>query len=49
MSQDANELKCAKIDVKMSTFLEFLLHLPTWCHFNACESWKVVLIEQYGY
>jgi len=30
----ANELKQAKIDVKTSTFLQFLLHLPMWCHFN---------------
>jgi hypothetical protein len=24
----------AKIDVKMSNFLLFLLHLSMWCHFN---------------
>jgi len=30
----ADELKRAKIDVKMSTFLQFMLHLSMWCHFN---------------
>jgi hypothetical protein len=30
----ANEFKQAKIDVKTSTFLQFLLHLFMWCHFN---------------
>jgi hypothetical protein len=27
----ANEFKRAKIDVKTSTFLQFLLHLFMWC------------------
>jgi hypothetical protein len=30
----ADELKQAKIDVKMLTFLQFLLYLSMWCHFN---------------
>jgi hypothetical protein len=29
-----DELKQAKIDVKTSTILQFLLHLSMWCHFN---------------
>jgi hypothetical protein len=29
-----DELKQAKIDVKMLFFLQFLLHLSMWCHFN---------------
>jgi hypothetical protein len=29
-----DELKQAKIDVKTSTFLQFLLLLSMWCHFN---------------
>jgi hypothetical protein len=29
-----DELKQAKIDVKMLTFLQFLLDLFMWCHFN---------------
>jgi len=29
---DADELKQVKIDVKMSIFLQFLLHLFIWCH-----------------
>jgi hypothetical protein len=37
MSSDqwgVDELKRAKIDVKMLTFLQFLLHFSMWCHFN---------------
>jgi hypothetical protein len=30
----ANEFKRAKNDVKALTFLQFLLHLPVWRHFN---------------
>jgi hypothetical protein len=30
----ADEFKWTKIDVKMSTFLQFLLHLSMCCHFN---------------
>jgi hypothetical protein len=30
----ADEFKRAKNDVKASNFLQFLLHLPMWCHFN---------------
>jgi len=30
----AYEFKQAKIDVKMTNFLQFLLHLFMWCHFN---------------
>jgi hypothetical protein len=29
-----DEFKPTKIDVKTSTFLQFLLHLFIWCHFN---------------
>jgi hypothetical protein len=29
-----DEFKKAKIDVKTSTFLQFLLYLSMWCHFN---------------
>jgi len=29
-----DELKQAKIDVKTSIFLQFLLHLFMWCHFK---------------
>jgi len=32
--QGVDELKQTKIDLKMSTFLQFLLHLSMWCHFN---------------
>jgi hypothetical protein len=32
--QGVDELKRAKIDVKISNFLQFLLHLSMWCHFN---------------
>jgi hypothetical protein len=31
----ADEFQWAKIDVKMSTFLEFLFHLSMWCHYNS--------------
>jgi hypothetical protein len=41
----ADELKQSKIDVKMSTFLQFLLHLSIWCTLMKCESWKVLFIE----
>jgi len=30
----ADELKQVKINVKMSIFLQFLLYLFMWCHFN---------------
>jgi hypothetical protein len=39
----ANEFKQAKIDVKMSIFLQFLLHCLCGATLMACESWKVVL------
>jgi len=29
-----DELKQVKVNVKMSIFLQFLLHLFMWCHFN---------------
>jgi hypothetical protein len=35
----------AKIDVKMSNFLLFLLHLSMWCHFNGMWIMEVMLIE----
>jgi hypothetical protein len=43
----ADEFKWAKIDAKTSTFLQFLLHLSMWCHFNgmwimkSCAYWKI--------
>jgi hypothetical protein len=33
-AKGANKFKWTNIDVKMSTFLQFLLHLSMWCHFN---------------
>jgi hypothetical protein len=39
-----DELKGAKIDVKTSIFLQFLLHLSMWCHFNGM--W---IMESYAY
>ncbi len=47
----ADELKQAKIDVKMSTFLQFLLHLSMWCHFNgmwimeSCAYWIIWILK----
>jgi hypothetical protein len=32
--QGADEFKQTKIDIKMLIFLQFLLHLSMWCHFN---------------
>jgi hypothetical protein len=29
-----DEYKQAKIFINMLTFLQFLLHIPMWCHFN---------------
>jgi hypothetical protein len=40
----ADEFEWAKIDVKTSTFLPFLLHLSMWCHFNGM--W---IMENYAY
>jgi hypothetical protein len=39
-----NEFKQAKFDVKMSIFLQLLLHLFMWCHFNGM--W---IMESYVY
>jgi hypothetical protein len=40
-----DELKQAKIDVKMSVFLQFLLHLFMWCHFNGMWIMEIWFIE----
>jgi len=48
-----DELKQAKIDVKTSTFLQFLLYLFMWCHFNGmwimenCVYWINMDIEKF--
>jgi hypothetical protein len=39
-----DEFKQAKIDVKTSIFLQFLLHLFMWCHFKSM--W---IMESYAY
>jgi hypothetical protein len=47
----ANEPKQTKIDVKTSTFLQFLLHLSMWCHFNgmwimkSCAYWIIWILK----
>jgi hypothetical protein len=46
-----DEFKWAKIDVKTSTFLQFLLHLSMWCHFNgmlimeSCAYWIILILK----
>jgi len=40
----ADDFKWAKLDVKMSIFLQFLLHLSMWCHFNG-----IWIMESYAY
>ncbi len=47
----ADELKRAKIDVKMSIFLQFLLYLSMWCHFSSmwiiesCAYWIIWILN----
>jgi hypothetical protein len=41
MGANVDELKRAKIDVKMSTFLQFLLDLSMWCHFNGMSIMEI--------
>jgi hypothetical protein len=47
----ANELKQAKVGVKTSTFVQFLLHLSMWCHFNvtwimeSCAYWIIGILK----
>jgi hypothetical protein len=46
-----DEFKWAKIDVKTSTFLQFLLHLSMWCHLNdiwimeSCAYWIIWILK----
>jgi hypothetical protein len=46
-----DELKQAKIDVTMLTFLQFLLYLSMWCHFNgmwimeSCVHWIIWILK----
>jgi hypothetical protein len=48
----ADEFKWAKIDVKMSTFMQLLLHLSMWCHFNgmwimeSCAYWILWILKK---
>jgi hypothetical protein len=52
MGANVDELKRAKIDVKMSTFLQFLLDLSMWCHFNGmsimeiCAYWIIGILKK---
>jgi hypothetical protein len=45
------ELKWTKIDVKMSTFMQFLLNSSMWCHFNgmwimeSCPYWIIWILN----
>jgi hypothetical protein len=53
MSMSVDEIKRAKIDVKTSTFLQFLWHLSMWCHFNgmwimeSCAYWIIWILKKF--
>ncbi len=52
MILSVDEFKLYKIDVKMSTFLQFLWHLSMWCHFNgmwimeSCAYWIIWILKR---
>jgi hypothetical protein len=46
MSMDVDEYKLAKTFVKTSIFLQFLIHIPMWCHFNGMLMMENMNIEK---